>query len=81
MRKLAEKVSKSANEIIGLISTFKDEAEMAVKSMDKGAYVVEKGVEFANNAGQSLLARRGFRGGLIEVFLKKFMARGVGTLN
>ena len=54
VRKLAEKVSKSANEIIGLISTFKDEAEMAVKSMDKGAYVVEKGVEFANNAGQSL---------------------------
>lgn len=54
VRKLAVNVSKSANEIIELISRFKNETERAVTSMQEGARVVKAGVASANQAGASL---------------------------
>lgn len=54
VRKLAVNVSKSANEIIELISRFKRETERAVSSMQDGALVVKAGVSSANQAGESL---------------------------
>lgn len=55
VRKLAVNVSGSANEIIELISRFRNEAERAVLSMQSGASVVGGGVESAKQAGQALL--------------------------
>ncbi|MCK6438808.1 MAG: methyl-accepting chemotaxis protein [Planctomycetes bacterium] len=54
VRKLAEKVSKSASEIVELITTLQKEAKLAVSSMQQGAQVVGRGVQFANSAGSSL---------------------------
>ncbi|MCA8938256.1 MAG: methyl-accepting chemotaxis protein [Planctomycetes bacterium] len=54
VRKLAENVSRAANEIIEMISSFKRETERAVSSMNEGAQVVKRGVSLADRAEESL---------------------------
>jgi len=54
VRKLAEKVSSSADEIISMIKTIQNESDAAVRSMQESAKLVQRGVGRATNAGQSL---------------------------
>jgi len=54
VRKLAERTTKATKEIAAMIKTIQTDTGGAVKSMAAGTVEVEKGVEYANEAGRSL---------------------------
>ena len=54
VRKLAERTSKATKEISEMINAIQDETGQAITTMDKEVEVVEAGVSFAEEAGESL---------------------------
>jgi methyl-accepting chemotaxis protein len=54
VKKLAERTSKSTQEIAGMITAIKSGVEKAVTSMDEASGSVKKGVEFSGEAGSAL---------------------------
>lgn len=56
VRKLAERSSKSAKEIAGLISNIQDGTAEAVRVMEEGTLQVEEGGQLAQAAGEALKA-------------------------
>jgi Methyl-accepting chemotaxis protein len=54
IKDLADRTSTSTKEIAGLIKAVQAESRRAVDAMERGAGSVRRGVELANNAGQSL---------------------------
>ena len=54
IKDLADRTSTSTKEIAGLIKAVQAESRRAVEAMERGAGSVRRGVELANNAGQSL---------------------------
>ena len=55
VKKLAERTSKSTQEIGGMIGGIKSVVEKAVESMDEASASVKAGVEFSNEAGGALV--------------------------
>ena len=54
VKKLAERTSKSTQEIAGMIGAIKTGVDKAVESMDEASDSVKKGVEFSGEAGSAL---------------------------
>jgi methyl-accepting chemotaxis protein len=54
VKKLAERTSKSTQEIAGMISAIKSGVDKAVESMDEASRSVKKGVELSGEAGSAL---------------------------
>jgi methyl-accepting chemotaxis protein len=54
IKDLADRTSTSTKEIAGLIKAVQAESRRAVDAMERGTGSVRRGVELANNAGQSL---------------------------
>jgi tripartite ATP-independent transporter DctP family solute receptor len=54
VRKLAERTSKSTQEISALVTRMQENARLAVESMDKTEHTVDQGVVSAQQAGQAM---------------------------
>jgi methyl-accepting chemotaxis protein len=54
VRSLAERTSRSTDEIAGMIDTIQKGTEQAVAGMESGVELVDSGVELANQAGGSM---------------------------
>ncbi len=58
VRKLAERTSLSTTEIAGMVGKIQNGTRSAVASMETGVSQASKGVELANEAGQSIISIR-----------------------
>jgi methyl-accepting chemotaxis protein len=58
VRKLAERTSLSTTEIAGMVGKIQNGTRSAVASMETGVNQASKGVELANEAGQSIISIR-----------------------